>query len=146
MAPPRAWLAIVLGPALLLCLGSVAALLWLPHPVPRTATPAQKAYLASCAPCHGASGRGSWRATLFLMRPGDLTDSARMAALSDEYLFGLIKDGGATIGKPGMPAFGYHLSDDEIRRLIDYLRRLLPQVKAAAGSPPPGAPRGSGAR
>jgi len=44
------------------------------------------------------------------MRPGSLRDPRRTAGLSDEYLFNLIKNGGATIGKPGMPAFGYHLT------------------------------------
>jgi mono/diheme cytochrome c family protein len=47
-----------------------------------------------------------------------------MDALSDEYLAALIKNGGAALGKPGMPAFGYHLNDDEIRELIRYLRTL----------------------
>jgi mono/diheme cytochrome c family protein len=47
-----------------------------------------------------------------------------MSRRSDEYLFLLIKNGGATIGKPGMPAFGYHLTDDEIRELVRYLRTL----------------------
>ncbi len=122
MAARRAWLGIIFGPALLFALGSVAALLWLPHPVPKTATPAQRTYLAHCASCHGADGRGSWRSTLFLMRPGDLTDRERMAAWSDEYLFNLIKHGGATIGKPGMPAFGFHTSDAQIADLVAYLR------------------------
>jgi mono/diheme cytochrome c family protein len=58
------------------------------------------------------------------MRPGDLTDARKMEALDDEYLFTLIRNGGATLGKPGMPAFGYHLKDDEVRELIRYLRTL----------------------
>jgi mono/diheme cytochrome c family protein len=58
------------------------------------------------------------------MRPGNLADPRAMAGLSDEYLFLLIRNGGAALGKPGMPAFGYHLSDDEIRELIHYLRTL----------------------
>jgi len=122
MAGRPASLAIILGPALLLALGSLAALVWLPHPVPKTATPPQRAYLTHCASCHGADGRGSWRATLFLIRPGDLTDTSRMQALTDEYLVGLVKHGGAPIGKPGMPAFGFHLDDEQIRELIAYLR------------------------
>jgi len=28
------------------------------------------------------------------------------------------------IGKPGMPSFGYHLTDDQIRDLVGYLRTL----------------------
>jgi mono/diheme cytochrome c family protein len=118
------WLLIIIGPALVMLLASVAAMLVFPHPVPKRATPAQRLYLTHCATCHGANGEGSWRASLFLMRPGNLADSRAMDSLSDEYLFLLIRNGGATLGKPGMPAFGYHLTDDEIRELIRYLRTL----------------------
>ena len=85
---------------------------------------AQRLYLSNCATCHGARGDGSWRATVFLMRPGDLTDPRTMDALSDEYLHTLIKNGGATLGKPGMPAFGFHLTDEQIGELIRHLRTL----------------------
>ena len=115
---------IIVGPALVLVIGSVLALLFLPHPVPKNATPAQRVYLTSCADCHGANGRGSWRATLLLLRSPDLAEPRTRAPLSDEYLFELIKSGGATIGKPGMPAFGYHLSDVQIREVVRHLRTL----------------------
>ena len=118
------WLLIIVGPALVMLLASVAAMLFFPHPVPKRATPAERLYLTHCATCHGANGEGSWRATLFLMRPGNLADPRAMDSLSDEYLFLLIRNGGAPLGKPGMPAFAYHLSDDEIRELIRYLRTL----------------------
>ena len=116
------WLLIILGPALVFLLGSVLALLFLPHPIPKTATRAQRLYLSHCAECHGANGHGSWRATIFLIRPGDLGDPRTLAGKSDEYLFDLIKNGGAAIGKPGMPSFGFHLTDEEIRELIRHVR------------------------
>jgi mono/diheme cytochrome c family protein len=118
------WLLVIVGPPLVLVIGSVLALLFLPHPVPRDATPAQRLYLTHCADCHGANGHGSWRATLFLLRPGNLADPRGLAQISDEYLFDLVKDGGAPIGKPGMPAFGYHFSDEQIREVVRYVRRL----------------------
>jgi mono/diheme cytochrome c family protein len=118
------WLLVILAPTLMLLAGSVLVLLFMPHPVPKTATAVQRAYLTRCATCHGANGRGSWRATIYFIRPGDLTDREAMSQLSDDYLFGLIKNGGATIGKPGMPAFGYHLTDAEIRALISHVRML----------------------
>jgi mono/diheme cytochrome c family protein len=118
------WLLVIFGPSLAFVVGSVLVMLVLPHPVPRNASLAQRLYLTHCATCHGADGRGSWRATLFLMRPGNLADRQVMDPLSDEYLVSLIKNGGAPLGKPGMPSFGYHLSDSEIRELIAYLRRL----------------------
>ena len=118
------WLLVILAPTLMLLAGSVLVLIFRPHPVPKTATAVQRAYLTRCATCHGANGRGSWRATIYFIRPGDLTDRDAMSRLSDDYLFGLTKNGGATIGKPGMPAFGYHLTDAEIRALIAHVRML----------------------
>jgi mono/diheme cytochrome c family protein len=121
------WLLIIVGPALAMLIGGVAAMLFFPYPVPKRATPAQALYLSNCATCHGSTGAGSWRATLFLMRPGNLSDPRLVNGLRDDYLFLLIKSGGAPLGKPGMPAFGYHLRDDEIRELIGYLRTLPKQ-------------------
>ena len=121
------WLLIILGPTLVLLLGSVLTLLFVPHPIPKTATPAQRLYLGRCADCHGANGHGSWRATLFLIRPGDLADARTLAGKSDEYLFDLIKNGGAAIGRPGMPAFGFHVTDEQIRELVRYVRALPPR-------------------
>ena len=115
---------VVFGHALLMVVGSVLVMLFLPHPVPKTATGGQRTYLTYCATCHGANGHGAWRAWLFLLRPSDLGDARVTDGLSDEYLFTLIKNGGATIGKSGMPAFGYHLGDEQIRELVRYLRTL----------------------
>ena len=103
--------------------GGLAWLLDTPKPPPG-ADRAQRLYYAFCADCHGTDGRGSWRAGLFLVRPGDLTDASRRATLSDQYVFDLIKHGGSPIGRPGMPAFGSRLSDDDITLLVRYLRTL----------------------
>lgn len=98
---------------------------FLPDPAPPpNASATQRLYFLRCVTCHGARGTGSWRATLLLMRPGNLADSRRLAAVSDQYLFDIIKHGGATIGKPGMPGFGFHLSEAEIRELVAYVRSL----------------------
>jgi mono/diheme cytochrome c family protein len=104
--------------------GSILVMLFVPHPIPKTATGGQRLYLTYCASCHGANGHGSWRAWLFLMRPGDLGDPRLVESRTDEYLQLLIRNGGATIGKPGMPAFGYHLTEEQIRDIVRYLRRL----------------------
>ena len=108
----------------------VVAFLPDPAPPPNTST-GQRLYLLRCATCHGTRGTGSWRATLFLIRPGNLADSRRMAGFSDQYLFDIIKHGGSPLGKPGMPSFGFHLSDAEIRELAAYVRSL-----SAGGSSP----------
>jgi mono/diheme cytochrome c family protein len=90
---------------------------------PKNAPRGERLYYAYCAECHGLDGRGSWRASLFLLRPGDLTDP-RVAPQSDRYLFDLVKHGGAAIGRPGMPAFGAQLSDADIAQLVGFLRTL----------------------
>jgi mono/diheme cytochrome c family protein len=103
--------------------GGLAWLLNDPRP-PTGAARAQRLYYAYCVECHGQDGRGSWRAALFLIRPGDLSDRRRLASESDRYLFDIIKNGGSPIGRPGMPAFGYHLTDADIQELVQYLRTL----------------------
>jgi mono/diheme cytochrome c family protein len=103
--------------------GGLAWLLDTPRP-PAGAPEAERLYLGLCATCHGADGRGSWRAALFLVKPGRLSDAAVIDARSDQYLFDLIKHGGASIGRPGMPAFGATLTDDDIRAMVGYVRGL----------------------
>jgi mono/diheme cytochrome c family protein len=103
--------------------GGLAWLLNDPSP-PAGASRAERLYYVHCVQCHGRDGRGSWRAALFLLRPSDLTDRARLSAHSDRYLFDVIKTGGAPFGRPGMPSFGYSLSDADIEALVTYLRTL----------------------
>lgn len=116
--------------ALIVMLAAVTSFAWglallLDTPKPPPGAPrAQRLYYALCAECHGIDGSGSWRAALFLIHPGDLSDPARMSQRPDDYLFNLIKHGGAPVGRPGMPAFGYHMSDADIAALVPYLREL----------------------
>ena len=121
--PPR-WLLLLAALGVIVLNLVVFVAFWPPPAPPPNASPAQRLYFAHCVTCHGPDGNGSWRATLFLIRPGDLSDSRRMQALSDQYLFDITKQGGASIGKPGMPAFGFHLSDAEIQGLVRFLRAL----------------------
>src|SRR5437867_10119426 len=122
MRRPVAALVIVLA-AVGVLTGGLAWLLDTPK-VPLGAPRAERLFLGLCATCHGSDGRGSWRAALFLVRPGNLADAAAMDRRSDNYLFDLIKHGGAPIGRPGMPAFGSTLSDDEIGEVVRYVRTL----------------------
>ena len=103
--------------------GGLAWLLDTPKP-PRGAPKVERLYLGLCATCHGADGQGSWRAALFLVRPGKLSDVAALDRRSDQYLFDLIKNGGAPIGRPGMPAFGSTLTESDIKGLVAYVRTL----------------------
>ncbi len=103
--------------------GGLAWLVETPPP-PRGASRAERIYQGLCATCHGSDGRGSWRATIFLIRPGNLADDPQVKRDSDQYLIDIIKNGGAPIGRPGMPAFGSQLSDEDIRALVAYIRTL----------------------
>jgi mono/diheme cytochrome c family protein len=90
---------------------------------PNDASEAGRLWMEACAPCHGADGRGSWRATAFMIRPGDLTDPKTTGRQTDRYLFDIIKHGGSPIGRPGMPGFP-HLPDAQIEALVRYIRSL----------------------
>ena len=125
---PR-WLIVLAALAVIVVNLVVFVAFWPPPSPPPGASPAQRLYFAHCVTCHGPSGNGSWRATLFMIRPGDLSDPRRTQALSDKYLFDVIQQGGASFGKPGMPAFGFHLSDAQIRDLVRFLR-ALPRERA----------------
>src|SRR5262245_14865272 len=116
MRRPVAVLAIAIATVGILT-GGLAWLLDTPKPPPG-AERAERLYLAFCSSCHGTDGRGSWRAALFLVRPGNLADRTRLASLADAYVFDLIKHGGAPIGRPGMPAFGTTLSEEDITLLV----------------------------
>lgn len=121
----RRSLSIALGLLALILLAAILSVVLLPDPPPPPgASRGQRLYASFCASCHGPSGSGSWRSTFLLIRPGNLADRSRMQTLTDRYLFDLIKQGGATIGKPGMPGFGFHLTDAEIEALVAYVRSL----------------------
>jgi mono/diheme cytochrome c family protein len=112
-----------------------AALLTPVPPSPRGPEPGRSVYQAHCATCHGPRGRGdSWRARLLWLRPGDLT-SPRLATLSDAYLLDLVRQGGAILGKPGMPSFGAVLSEAEIEAVIQYVRTLQRAPHDVGGAP-----------
>ncbi len=123
---------ILLGAAGLATLALVAllvVLLFAPLPAsPPGPEPGRSLFHAHCATCHGSDGRGgSWRARLLFLRPGNLA-APETAALPDQYLTDIIRQGGSTFGKPGMPSFGFTLSEGEVQALVAYLRAL-----AAAG-------------
>ena len=83
-------------------------------------------YDANCVGCHGATGKGDGPAAAALNpKPGDMTDGKAMKALSDKYLFDIVKNGGASQKKsPIMPASAKKFSDQEISDIVAYLRTL----------------------
>ncbi len=114
--------------------GGLAWVLETPAPPPGAGR-GERLYYAYCVTCHGVDGRGSWRAALFLLRPGDLSDAGRMAGHTDRYLFDIIKHGGDPLGRPGMPAFRF-LDDADVAALVRYVRGLARDGRPAAGRAP----------
>ena len=86
----------------------------------------QHAYALYCASCHGARGDATGPlASSLRTRPADHTAGAYMNTVSDEYLFAVIADGGAAVGKSTeMAAWGGTLADAQIRDLIAFIRSL----------------------
>ena len=87
---------------------------------------AQDNYKTLCIKCHGPLGKGDGPAAVTLAtKPGDLADCARMAKVSDDVVFKVIKEGGpsANLSKEMAP-FGEGLEDNEIKGMVAYVRSL----------------------
>jgi mono/diheme cytochrome c family protein len=56
-----------------------------------------------------------------------------MRGTTDQYLFDIIKHGGAPLGRPGMPAFSGAINDDDIRALVAHVRGLSQSLPTSAG-------------
>jgi mono/diheme cytochrome c family protein len=95
----------------------------------REATPGmmergREIYRTNCAACHGQEGKGDGPgAAVLTPPPGDHTDSAYMATLSDREIADVIKMGGAIKGRPLMPSHP-HISGTDMDSLIAYIRSL----------------------
>ena len=83
-------------------------------------------YATYCASCHGPRGNADGPAAASLNPPpARHSDAAYMDALSDEYLFRVIQEGGAAVGKsPLMAPWSGVLSDHQIRDVVAFIREL----------------------
>ncbi len=81
-------------------------------------------YRQHCAGCHGDAGRGDGlQARVTFLKVPDFGDAARMATLSDEYLYTSIAKGSAALGgTSAMPGWDHSLKPDEIRALVAHIR------------------------
>lgn len=88
-------------------------------------------YQERCILCHGARGEG-WDWEKKVVRPPvavpDLAGA--VAKRSDEFLLAVIRDGGEAVGLTRfMPAFGFNMSEQELKDVVAYLRSLQPGEK-----------------
>ncbi|MGB8647746.1 MAG: cytochrome c [Anaerolineae bacterium] len=96
---------------------------------PQTITDGQAIFMTNCAECHGSRGDGQGVARpAFGPPPANLTDRAKMSALSPQYLFWRVSEGGRVepYRSQGsiMPAWKYQLSVDERWQVVAYVRTL----------------------
>jgi mono/diheme cytochrome c family protein len=76
-----------------------------------------------CAGCHGADGRGG--ADTFMPHIANLTKKDYIEYLPDGFLFTVISEGGAAVGKSGyMPSWKSVLSEQDIKDVITHIRTL----------------------
>jgi mono/diheme cytochrome c family protein len=85
---------------------------------------AKETFDQMCAGCHGFQGDGKdGTKSGFVPRVPTLADREYMASLPDDYLFLIIKKGGAYMGKiAAMPAWEKRFSDEEIRDIVAHIR------------------------
>ena len=83
-------------------------------------------YQIYCASCHGPKGGGDGPVAAALpVQPAKHNDGKIMNALSDEYLFKVIAEGGSAVGKSEMMApWSGSLSDAQIHDIIAFIRSL----------------------
>ena len=81
-------------------------------------------YQQHCASCHGESGEGDGAAGKELTRqPAKVAEFSKMSYASDGYLFWMVFEGGDVL-RSEMPSFSHTITDDEIWKIITYLRQL----------------------
>ena len=83
-------------------------------------------YKMLCATCHGEDGCSPGPGAAGLdPQPAKHCDGNYMNKLTDEHLFKVIKEGGASVGKsPLMAPWGGTLTDDQIRDVVAFLRSI----------------------
>jgi len=105
---------------------SMAAVAVFGSAAPVFAGNAETNYQTYCWQCHGMTGNGKGVNTPNMaIQPRDHSDATGMKGIPDAQMFKAIKEGGLAVSKSGlMPAWGATLSDQEIKEIVQYLRKL----------------------
>lgn len=101
----------------------------------------QAHYKTLCVSCHGEKGDGNGPAGAALNpHPTNFTDPANAARLTDEWIYKMVKDGGAANGKsPMMVAWLAALQDQGVRDVSAYVAKTFVPKAAPAPAPAPAA-------
>ena len=110
-----------------------AALLLLVAPAAQDRDPARgrEIYEERCVLCHGSQGEG-WDWDRKVDRPPVPVPNLLeiLPQRTDGYLFAVIRDGGEAVGRTRfMPAFGFNMTDQELKDIVAYLRFLQRKAK-----------------
>ncbi|MFZ5444820.1 MAG: c-type cytochrome [Myxococcota bacterium] len=95
-------------------------------------------YKTLCVSCHGEKGDGNGPAGSALTpKPTNFTDPANAERLTDEWVYKMVKEGGAANGKsPLMVSWAGALKDDQIRDVSAYVLKFKPAKAAPAKAEP----------
>lgn len=91
----------------------------------------KKIYQERCVLCHGSQGHG-WDWYKKAGRPPVPVPnlSKVVPQRSDGYLMTVIRDGGVAVGLTRfMPAFGFNMTEQDLKDMVAYLRSLQLRVK-----------------
>lgn len=107
-------------------------------------------FKAMCVSCHGEKGDGAGAAAAALNpKPTNFTDATNADRLTEEWVYKIVKDGGAANGKsPLMVAWSGAMNDQQIRDVSAYVLKFRPakaapaaDAKKDAGKKPAPAPK-----
>lgn len=91
---------------------------------PKNIATGKELYQQNCASCHGTTGKGDGETGKALNpRPANIAAFGKMPMATDSYLYWTIAEGGVPVGT-AMPPFRETLKEEEIWKIITYLRTL----------------------
>jgi len=93
----------------------------------------EELYADNCAACHKENGKGGkMEIEGKTIDPDDLT-SDKIKKFSDEKIIGYVTNG---VVDEGMPAFKDKLTEDEIKRVVQFVRTEIQQLPPTASASP----------
>ena len=104
--------------AMLITIAACAAML-----VSATAADVKETWDKECAKCHGPDGKGDTKMGKKIDIK-DFTDTKYQDSLKDDAMAKAIKEGVKDGDKTRMKGFGETLSTDEIKALVEYVRKF----------------------